>query len=300
MMTVPARPLIVGEVLFDCFQDRQVLGGAPFNVAWNLKGLGLDPCMVSSVGDDPLGRQGFQAMQRWGLDTVGLQVDSRHPTGRVDIQTKDGEPAYQFWDDVAFDHLSLESNWPNSLSVGLLYHGSLALRNQNSRSTILALRQQATCPVFVDVNIRMPHFDPMWAGFLLTGADHVKLNDVELQQLTGKNIELSLEPAQSWRDRWQLGRQLMQAYDIKQLWITAGQQGAAWLGCQNQFVQVQAAPVINLVDTVGAGDALSAAVIFGILNSQSPQESLEAGVKLASRVCGIQGAIADHPDFYRS
>lgn len=299
-MTVPARPLIVGEVLFDCFQDRQVLGGAPFNVAWNLKGLGLDPCMVSAVGDDPLGRQVFQAMHRWGLDTVGLQVDSRHPTGRVDIKTKDGEPAYQFWDDVAYDHLSLESNLLNSLSVGLLYHGSLALRNQNSRSTILALRQQATCPVFVDVNIRMPHFDSMWAGFLLTGADHVKLNDVELQQLTGQNMELSLEPTQSWRDRWQLGRQLMQAYDIKQLWITAGQQGAAWLGCQDQFVQVQAVPVINLVDTVGAGDALSAAVIFGILNCQSPKESLEAGVKLASRVCGIQGAIADHPDFYRS
>lgn len=298
-MTVLPRPLIVGEVLFDCFSDRQVLGGAPFNVAWNLKGLGLDPCMVTSVGDDVLGQQVLRAMQRWGLDSVGVQIDKNHPTGRVDIQTLRGEPTYQFWDDVAFDYMSPCGNWLDELSIGLLYHGSLAQRHLHSRNSILTLRQKASCPVFVDVNIRLPHFDPKWATFLLTDADHVKLNEFELQQLTGQTDTQSLEQPERWQYRMQLGRQLMQSYNIKQLWITAGDQGAAWLGCDEQFTQVQAAPVTNIIDTVGAGDALAAAVIFGIMTSQPPRVSLEAGARLASRVCGIRGAIAHQTAFYR-
>ena len=47
------RPLIVGEVLFDVFPDgSRVLGGAPFNVAWNLCALGADPLLISRVGTD--------------------------------------------------------------------------------------------------------------------------------------------------------------------------------------------------------------------------------------------------------
>ncbi|MEM7234470.1 MAG: hypothetical protein AAF517_19985, partial [Planctomycetota bacterium] len=46
------RPVVFGEVLFDRFPDgRSILGGACFNVAWNLRGLGLDPLFVSREND---------------------------------------------------------------------------------------------------------------------------------------------------------------------------------------------------------------------------------------------------------
>ena len=48
-----AQPLVFGEVLWDCFPDgQQVLGGAPFNVAWHLHAFGISPLFVSRVGQD--------------------------------------------------------------------------------------------------------------------------------------------------------------------------------------------------------------------------------------------------------
>jgi fructokinase len=49
--------VIFGEVLFDNFPDKQVLGGAPFNVAWHLQGFGDNPLFISRVGDDSRGRE---------------------------------------------------------------------------------------------------------------------------------------------------------------------------------------------------------------------------------------------------
>jgi len=58
-------PLIFGEVLFDCFPDGSaVLGGAPFNVAWHLHGMGLAPLMITAVGDDEHGKLVLEKMKQ--------------------------------------------------------------------------------------------------------------------------------------------------------------------------------------------------------------------------------------------
>ena len=77
-------PLIFGEVLFDCFPDgREILGGAPFNVAWNLQAFGMSPLLVSRVGDDSLGWQIQEKMKSWGMNINCLQLDPSYPTGRT-------------------------------------------------------------------------------------------------------------------------------------------------------------------------------------------------------------------------
>ena len=76
-------PVVFGEVLFDCFPDgKTVLGGAPFNVAWHLQGLGLQPLFVSAVGNDAQGEEVRRTMQSWGMATTGLQTRAAFPTGR--------------------------------------------------------------------------------------------------------------------------------------------------------------------------------------------------------------------------
>ena len=80
------RPVIFGEVLFDRFPDGSaVLGGAPFNVAWNLQAFGQAPLLISRVGQDALGEQIRETMTDWSMDTSCLQSDMSHPTGIVDI-----------------------------------------------------------------------------------------------------------------------------------------------------------------------------------------------------------------------
>ena len=78
---------IFGEVLFDHFPDgRRVLGGAPFNVAWHLQAFGLRPLVITRVGADDDGAQVLQAMEAWGMDTTGVQVDEVNPTGSVRVE----------------------------------------------------------------------------------------------------------------------------------------------------------------------------------------------------------------------
>lgn len=299
------RPLIVGEVLFDCFADHRVLGGAPFNVAWNLRGLGLDPLLVSAVGEDPPGREVRQAMDAWGLDVSALQVSGDHATGRVDVTLQDGEPSYRFWEDVAFDHLQPPAEALLSERIGLLYHGSLVFRSPQVRRGMVALKQSHRWPVFVDVNVRQPHFEDAWAGDLIGDAEHVKLNLDELRRLapqplaaTAAQVDAAADPGAAWEAWRQLAQALQRVHRIGNVWITAGQQGAAWVGPAGEFQYVPAAPAEPLVDTVGAGDAFAAMIIRGLLRGDAPIDSLRAAADFAARVCGLRGATVADPPFY--
>ncbi len=303
------RPLIVGEVLFDCFPDHRVLGGAPFNVAWNLRGMGFDPLVITAVGDDEPGAEVRSAMSGWGMDESGLQVLPDFATGRVDITVENGEPSYRFWDDVAFDHIApppatvLSGSESSGNRFGLIYHGSLALRGEVSRRTIERLRGEIDCPVFIDINIRRPHFELGWIEPLLQGAEHVKLNLDELNTLGEQTASETSESARSdrqarWEHRRRLANGLRDRYGIGNLWLTAGEDGAAWIGGDNQFESVTASRVEPMVDSVGAGDAFAAIICRGILRQLPPQESLLAASRFAARVCRLRGATTTDPHFY--
>ena len=288
------RPLIIGEVLFDCFAEHRVLGGAPFNVAWNLRGLGLDPLLVTAIGDDEQGTEVRQAMQRWGLDESALQVDPEHPTGRVEVTVAAGEPSYRFWEDVAFDHLEPPTAAVLDQRLGLLYHGSLVFRSPHSRRTINQLKRSLGCPVFVDINVRQPHFDLQWLAELIDDAEHVKLNLDELWLLSGD----APQAADDWDARRRSAAALQRRHRIGNVWLTAGSEGAGWIGPAGEFERVPAHAVAELVDTVGAGDAFAAMVIRGILAGTAPQESLRRAAEFAARVCGVRGAGVADRSFY--
>ena len=116
------RPVIFGEVLFDRFPDgTSVLGGAPFNVAWHLKALGLGPLFVTRVGKDRLGGRILAAMEAWGMDTRGVQEDPDHPTGTVEVWVENGEPSYEIAMPSAWDLIDAEK-LPAADDPGILYH----------------------------------------------------------------------------------------------------------------------------------------------------------------------------------
>ncbi|HRV09486.1 MAG TPA: PfkB family carbohydrate kinase, partial [Acidobacteriota bacterium] len=95
-MTRRGRPVVFGEVVFDLFPDgSEVLGGAPFNVAWHLKGLGERPLMITRIGDDQRGRAILDRMLSAGLDVAGVQMDEEHPTGTVRVLLDSAGPRFQ-------------------------------------------------------------------------------------------------------------------------------------------------------------------------------------------------------------
>jgi fructokinase len=282
------RPVIFGEVLFDSFPDGgDVLGGAPFNVAWNLRMLGADPLFVGAVGNDGLGPRVRAAMIGAGLDTSALQVVPDAPTGRVRVTLDAGEPSYDILADQAYDHVGIAALQETiTAQIPLLYHGSLALRSEPSRAACawLAERSQRR---FVDVNLRPPWYRPDAVLELIRGADYVKLNGDELRDLAGGD------------DEGARVARLMAEADIREAVIlTAGAAGAAIHTRAATPFAAPAPPVANLRDPVGAGDAFASVVILGILSGWSWPRILEHALDFAARVCTLQGATSTDPAFY--
>ena len=145
---------IFGEVLFDHFPDgKRVLGGAPFNVAWHLQAFAQPVCFHSRVGVDPEGEQIRSAMTEWGMTTQYLQSDPQRSTGMVNVIINDNEPSYDIVPHCAYDAIEPIGE---SAHCQLLYHGSLALRESQSRLALESLKAQNPDLVFVDVNLRPP------------------------------------------------------------------------------------------------------------------------------------------------
>ena len=286
--------LVAGEVLFDIFEDgSHILGGAPFNVAWHLHGLGLNPLLVSAVGDDIYGDEIRKSMQAWGMNTEALQTIQGYPTGTVQVGLQNGIPSFDIVKDVAYDFIENPQKLESQINTcKLMYHGSLALRSATSKKTILGLRKEECLPVFVDVNLRAPYWDKNSIEEIINGADWVKLNDEELQLLSNKNSkdfdqsELVVN-AQSFRNQ----------HDIKVVIITRGKEGA-FVVTESMIEHVPAAPVVEMVDTVGAGDGFSAMTIAGILQGWDYIKTLEAASLFASKICGLRGAISKERAFY--
>lgn len=282
------RPLIFGEVLFDQFPDgTSVLGGAPFNVAWHLHAFGLKPLMISRVGDDERGRLVKAAMQNWGMDLRGVQTDTDHPTGTVQVHLQAGEPSYEIVDQVAYDFIqadalpSLDGSW-------LLYHGSLALRHEASAAALTALKKNNESQVFVDINLRPPWWNKEHVLDLIDGASWIKLNTAELGEIYPQ--------AQNRDERIQNLAKLVS----QQIILTGGEQGAtAHASTNDSRISVVPKTSSMVIDTVGAGDSFCSVLVAGQLLDWPLDVAMKRAQAFASAIVGIRGATTQDLNFYR-
>ena len=289
------QPLIFGEVLFDEFADgSKVLGGAPFNVAWHLRGFGLQPLFCSAVGQDNNATVIQQAMQNWQMDRSAVQIDSQHPTGRVTVTLQNGQPSFDIVKDVAYDFIQWQpvQQLLASVKPALIYHGSLAARAPESAATLQQLRQTSV-PRFVDINLRDPWWQAAMVKQLLQESDWVKLNDQELMILADNSN------AKTTDDLINLAQHFQQQHHIANLIITLGAKGAFLLAGTKLY---QNTPVMinDIQDTVGAGDAFSSVCIYGVLQQWDVATMLQRAAEFAARICQQHGATAEDKQLYQS
>lgn len=279
------RPVIFGEVLFDEYADgSRHIGGAPFNVAWHLHAFEQRPLFVSRIGQDEDGELVFMAMQQWGMDSLGVQIDTVHPTGRVHVVHNDREVLFKINNEQAYDYISsvLSAGVVRDRQTGLIYTGTLALRNEQSRKSYNALCVENELPRFIDLNLREPWWEAETVKHVLQGASWVKLNENELKTLVKRDIltETDLRMAVDIFRR---------TYAIEHVFITRGDKGACY--CAHEaWLNRKAANIENLVDPVGAGDAFSAVCILGIKSGWSYSQILVRAMQFAETICGQNGA----------
>jgi len=279
------RPVIFGEVLFDRFPDESVLGGAPFNVAWHLQGFGSFPLLISSVGNDPSGESVKEAMEEWNIDQSGLQTDSSHPTGAVDIRMQGKEHRFEILADQAYDYIDpgLARQALQTIEPILFYHGSLAVRTERNRKVLNGLLDELTLPVFIDVNLRDPWWEAENIPAMLKWAQWVKVNDVEMDLLADR-YNLAAGSLEATAQRF------LEHYDITLLIVTLGSRGAAAFAAEEEAVRVTPEQNSEIVDTVGAGDAFSSVILLGLMQGWSLAETMQRAQAFASRICQQRGA----------
>ena len=278
---------IFGEVLFDHFPDgSRVLGGAPFNVAWHLQAFGCSPLFVSRVGDDPQGREIRDTMRHWGMNTAGLQKDSAHPTGEVRVSLQDGQPSFDIQADRAYDYIDAGALPP--LTPSLVYQGTLALRQPQSRAALDQMLQQQPAPVFMDVNLRPPWWTREQVVEQLDRARWVKINDAELELLVEGGAELQSK-----------AKTLLQRHRLELVILTQGEAGAFAFDNQGKVAQTRPTEKIPVVDTVGAGDAFASVCILGLLENWALPKIMSRAQQFASLLVGRRGATINDPEAYR-
>lgn len=285
----PKRPIIFGEVLYDCFPDgRQILGGAPFNVAWNLQAFGVNPFFISRVGDDKLGKKIQHAMKDWGMNVSGLQIDNELPTGTVEVTIDNNEPSYDIVNHRAWDNITYDAS-QNQGEQCILYYGSLASRNRTSANTLQKIKQNAACQRFVDVNLRSPWWDKETVLRMIKDCETVKINHEELKLISPINLTFDTQI-----------EHLMDEYNIQSLIVTCGADGAIATSKSGEKIEVKPEKTINFVDTVGAGDAFSSALLLGIIKQWPLKTTLEHAQYFASCIVGVRGATVEDKAFYSS
>ena len=281
------RVVVFGEVLFDRFPDgSEILGGAPFNVAWNLQAFDVQPLLVSRVGKDRLGRRILGAMSEWGMDPAGMQVDEQRPTGTVEVALVGGEPSFDIVADRAYDAID-KASIPELPSGFLLYHGSLACRSRHSRAALESLIDRGPESVVFDVNLRSPWWEQERVYRLLSTAHEVKMNDEELERLV---------PGGGGRES--RAAELLADCGCDRLHITLGARGAITFGVRGGPCEVKPASQTEVVDTVGAGDAFTSVLVLGRVRGWPLETTLERAQEFASEVVGLRGATTTEPLFY--
>ena len=291
----PADQTVIafGETLVDQFRDRNVLGGAPFNVACHLGALGAHPVLVTRAGKDAPGEQLMQAMSDRGLDLRGVQRDPSRPTGRVKVTETASGHAFDILSDQAYDHIhaSLARMVGLSLHPQMVYFGTLSQRGDSRRALRELLGTVDAC-AFLDVNLRDPWVDADTLRWSLQHANVVKLNEDELARV-GDIFSLDGSTPQA------RGAVLVSGFDLQRLVVTCGAEGAWTLDAAGRTLAVVGTPLSGVVDTVGAGDGFAAVFMLGMLRGWPLAERLARADAFARALCGIRGAVPASPDFYR-
>lgn len=275
--------LSFGEILWDVFDTRKAIGGAPLNFAAYAAMLGADSYLVSAVGDDSLGNEALSIVESYGINTEHTSVIVDKQTGSCLVTLNEqGVPTYNLLYDVAYDYIKACCG----VTADVFAFGSLALRCENNRNTIKKiLSENDFGEIFADVNIRAPHYSDESIALCLENATIVKISDEELpvicQHVCSKNKSIS-----------EILTILSEKYpQMKMIVITKGENGACCYKCKDKTLYECEAQKTDVVSTVGAGDSFGASFLVKYLESGDCQKSLEFASKISAAVCGYEGAI---------
>lgn len=277
--------LAFGELLWDMLPEQRLLGGAPANFIFRVNELGDKGVLVSRLGHDSLGREARKMTQQLGISDKYIQIDPNLPTGTVEVRLDEfGKPDFSIAANVAYDFIDVEKALLMEASAAdCIYYGTLIQRNDASRDALVRLlRNSPQALTFCDINLRRDCYSDATVINALEFANVLKINDEELevlQRIIGLDGGELKEAAEN----------LCDAYGLAIVVVTLGEKGAFCLNRDKVFHYVHGHEV-DVVDTIGCGDAFSAGFIHELLQSGDMIKALRCGNALGALTATTQGA----------
>lgn len=284
------RNMIVGlgEVLWDVFPDRKVMGGAPANFAYHVSQFGYNGYIVSAIGNDPLGKEILDCLAEKELNYMIEITD--YPTGTVNVNlNNEGVPQYEICENVAWDNIPFTARTTELIAnVSTVAFGSLAQRSSVSRETIkrfLKSMPESSLKIF-DINIRQHFYTKELIRESLQLSNMLKINDEEVSL-----IARLFQYKES--DEQDICKRLLRKYKLNIVILTKGTDGSFVFTPEE--VSFLPTPKVEVVDTVGAGDSFTAAFVASYMQRQNLKTAHQLAVDVSAYVCTQHGAMPKLP-----
>ena len=281
----------LGEILWDVFPDRKVLGGAPANFAYHVSQFGYNGYAVSAVGNDLLGKEILDSLAQKNLNYLIESTDFQTGTVKVTVDGK-GIPQYEICENVAWDNIPFTSRTENlAKNTTTVSFGSLAQRNGVSKDTIqsfLKAMPEKSLKIF-DINLRQHFYTKELIDDSLKLSNALKINDEEvvvvskLFNMEGKNEQ-------------DICNVLLEKYKLDLVILTKGTDGSfVFTPKETSF---QPTPKVHVADTVGAGDSFTAAFVASYMHGERIADAHQLAMEVSAYVCTQHGAMPKLPDAY--
>lgn len=271
-----------GEALMDLLPGGPQPGGAPLNVAVHLQHLGVETTMISRVGMDRYGDRLLDFLHERGVNTHYIQKDKERETGTVRVNLdKPHDPVYTIIEKVAWDFIN-DSFLSNTINPKYIIHGSLVSRSVESFRSLEKLKENGSAKIVLDLNVRSPHYSKSIIDGLLQSAHIVKMNAEEFKMV--KEWFYIKNP----REQGDF-RAIRSLYpNIETVIVTKGSKGAT--GWQIGKMETVKSSSVDVINTVGCGDAFLAAFISSTENGKEFKEALQFANATAELVANHQSA----------
>lgn len=277
----------IGEILWDVLPDGKLLGGAPANFAYHLCQLDADGGIISAINEDKLGNEIREKVEKLGFQDY-LSI-SEKPTGTVTVLLEDGIPSYTIHENVAWDNIDLTVGAKTALlNCDAICFGTLAQRSEHSRKNIWKALEMVpkNCLKIFDVNLRQDYYSKEIVEKSLHFANVCKLNDEELVVLTDM---FGLNGSDEEKCRL-----LMDAFGLDVLALTMGTSGSILLSEEER--SEQPTPLVEVADTIGAGDSFTATMAMGLLKGLPLKQIHSQAIQVSAYICTQKGATPVIPE----
>ena len=292
----------IGEILIDFISKEpskplaasasfgKFFGGAPANVAVNMKRLGIESTIVSKVGNDGLGTFLIDFLNTLGLDTSYIQRDKTLPTSMVVVTSQKTPPefiAYREADTQIRPH-----HIPDDLiaQCEVVHTTAHAIARTPTRTSVLEAFKRAYAAG------KETSFDPNYSDSFWP--DREEALDVIAQFLRHTRFcKPSIDDCERIFGTKSIDDylDLFHEWGVDHVMLTLGDKGALLSTRAGTRTSYPAERIKELVDPTGAGDAFIAGFFATYLTTGDLDRAMKVGNKTAAFSMGYLGAIAPLP-----